>query len=139
MLTQSRIKQVIVYFRHTGEVIHIENDTVIKDENMCVDNTIYPVKTLIWLYMTGDFVFTPVFTRTGRLDDLSWNNLTIDEPFSVPRGMNRRNVSGCTGVGWRKREQKWVATITRNGEKKYLGAFFYLDDAIAARKIAEIS
>nr|DAQ07322.1 MAG TPA: homing endonuclease [Caudoviricetes sp.] len=52
-------------------------------------------------------------------------------------GLKSNNTSGCTGVGWYKHLNKWVARITVNGNKIHLGVFNNFDDAVAARKAAE--
>ena len=54
------------------------------------------------------------------------------------------NSSGTTGVYWHKHNKKWVAAIgnglRRNGRALYdcLGYFDNYEDAVAARKEAEI-
>lgn len=54
------------------------------------------------------------------------------------RGMQSNNLSGFTGVSWHKVCSKWCATIGVDGRQVHLGTFESLDDAIAARKRAEI-
>ena len=51
---------------------------------------------------------------------------------------SRNNTSGCTGVYWFKEKEKWVAYITVNYvmEKLYYGDSY--EEAVAARKAAEI-
>lgn len=51
---------------------------------------------------------------------------------------DHRNTSGTTGVGWHSYHKKWQAKISVDGVRVYLGLFHSLDDAIAARKAAEI-
>ena len=48
------------------------------------------------------------------------------------------NTSGITGVSWIKRENKWAAQITAFGKMRHLGYFIDKEDAIKARKEAEI-
>lgn len=50
---------------------------------------------------------------------------------------NSRNTSGVPGVCRRKDTQKWVARITINGDRLYLGTFLSFDEAVIARKNAE--
>jgi hypothetical protein len=47
------------------------------------------------------------------------------------------NKSGCPGVHWNKRDNKWRATIKIEGKKVWLGAYKNLGDAIEARKKGE--
>ena len=51
---------------------------------------------------------------------------------------NSNNSSGYYGVYWGKRESKWIPTITVNKKRIYLGTFHDLDDAIQARRQAEL-
>ena len=52
--------------------------------------------------------------------------------------LSKNNTSGVTGVYWDKREQKWYSRITINYQTINLGYFDNKDDAISARKNAEI-
>ena len=52
--------------------------------------------------------------------------------------VQKRNISGVTGVIWRKSRNKWRAHIRVNNKSMWLGTFSRLDDAIAARKTAEL-
>lgn len=57
---------------------------------------------------------------------------------SVNKGMNRANTSGYKGVYWHKSANKWMASIGVMGKSIYLGLFDLIEDAISARKAAEI-
>jgi len=48
------------------------------------------------------------------------------------------NTSGCTGVVWWPRDENWNAQIQVSGKRINLGYFDSFDDAVAARKAAEI-
>lgn len=48
------------------------------------------------------------------------------------------NNSGYPGVSWHKKSNKWRARIQVHGRQIYLGVFESLDDAIHARRQAEI-
>ena len=52
--------------------------------------------------------------------------------------LNSNNNSGVIGVCWDKIVKKWRAHIMINGKQKYLGYFINKEDAIKARKEAEI-
>lgn len=60
----------------------------------------------------------------------SLNNHNKDKP--------KTNTSGVKGVGWHKAANKWIAQITVNDQHIYLGLFANKEDAIKARKDAEI-
>ena len=48
------------------------------------------------------------------------------------------NSSGVTGVSWASREEKWRAYIAHNGKFYSLGYYTNKEDAIKARKEAEV-
>ena len=50
----------------------------------------------------------------------------------------KSNTSGHMGVIWHKQTCKWTAQIKINNRQVYLGLFTKKDDAIAARKAAEV-
>ena len=52
--------------------------------------------------------------------------------------MPSTNTSGVCGVSRRKSSGKWTAQIRRNRKQKHLGTFESFDDAVAARKAAEV-
>lgn len=54
------------------------------------------------------------------------------------RGPQSNNTSGVKGVSWNKGREKWEAHITHNGRQKHLGLYTDINDAIAARRAAEL-
>jgi|TARA_R110002020_G_scaffold425568_1_gene635007 hypothetical protein len=52
--------------------------------------------------------------------------------------LNRNNTSGAIGLYWDKNAKKWRVQIMVNGKRKHLGYFINKEDAIKARKEAEI-
>lgn len=52
--------------------------------------------------------------------------------------MSKANTSGVTGVSWYKAGNKWCAWIWHEAKRVWLGYFDDFDDAVAARKAAEI-
>lgn len=57
---------------------------------------------------------------------------------SQNRAMPRSNTSGVQGVTWHKASRKWLAKINDNNRTVYLGTFDSFDEAVAARKAAEV-
>lgn len=57
------------------------------------------------------------------------------------RNQKRRtdNTSGATGVSWYVLQGKWVAEIYVDGKKKNLGYFDTYEEAVSARKLAEVT
>lgn len=54
------------------------------------------------------------------------------------RGLYSTNTSGVAGVSFDKQRKRWVASITYNGKKKFIGRFYNKEDAITARLNTEI-
>lgn len=52
--------------------------------------------------------------------------------------MHSNNTSTKTGVHWHKATCKWAASIRANGKSIHLGVFENFEDAVKARKAAEI-
>ena len=51
--------------------------------------------------------------------------------------LSSRNSSGIRGINFDKNSQKWKATIQFQKKRYYLGLWSNIDDAVAARKLAE--
>lgn len=56
----------------------------------------------------------------------------------INRDVSKNNKSGKVGVYQIKESGKWIAQITNNNVRHYLGCFDNIEDAIQARKNAEI-
>lgn len=52
--------------------------------------------------------------------------------------LHRNNKSGVSGVCWNKKYSRWYAQIKVNGKMLFLGSFIGIDEAIKARKEAEV-
>jgi hypothetical protein len=69
----------------------------------------------------------------------------IENLRDVTESVNRRNMSkfstntsGVCGVTWHKGCGKWQAQVGSHGRQLHLGLFENFDDAVAARKAAEV-
>lgn len=56
----------------------------------------------------------------------------------LERGANRNNELGIKGVTWYPKKQKYRVMIYLRGKTKHIGYYDTLEDAIEARKTAEI-
>jgi hypothetical protein len=52
-------------------------------------------------------------------------------------GLSKANASGCKGVSFEKYTGRWKASIRVDGKSISIGRFSDIQDAIAARKVAE--
>lgn len=95
---------------------------------------------LIWLWMTGSFPKGVIDHKNGNAEDNRWENLRDTTQFENARNLNlaKNNTSGVTGVWYHKLSDGWYATIKVNYKKINLGYFKNKEDAIAARKAAEV-
>lgn len=70
--------------------------------------------------------------RLANLREASHSQQQMNAPRS------KRNKSGCRGVWLPKSENKWRACITVAGKNHWLGTFDRYEDAVLARRQAEI-
>jgi hypothetical protein len=101
---------------------------------------VYKAHRLAFLWMNGEFPTNQVdHINHNRLDN-RWINLRVASQQENQRNASMRadNKSGFTGVGWHKRDKKWGARIRIKGKNKHLGYFTDLDEAINARKRANV-
>ena len=74
-----------------------------------------------------------------KMDNRRSNLRFVDNSQNVwNQSMKKNNHSGVRGVHWSKAYKYWVAQIGVRGKTLALGCFPYLEDAIKARKDAEI-
>lgn len=78
--------------------------------------------------------------RTNNKEGYSKEN--CEWVLKTQQGRNQRtsslNKSGQRGVRWIEQNKKWMVRITVNKERKYLGLYEDLEDAVKARKEAEL-
>ena len=134
----------------------------IKDEEFWFDKEDYElIRKYTWYKDKHGYIVSDTYNRHTKLHRLILNP---DKEFDVDhingnktrydnrkcnlrictRGQNccnkvdmSNNTSGCIGVTWHKRSNKWMARITLNSQDIYLGLFNDKQDAINARLEAE--
>ena len=103
------------------------------------DGKIHRAGRLAFYYMTGRWPDPEIDHKDGNPLNDAWNNLR--EADSSKQKMNTKkrsdNTSGIKGVSWTKSNQKWQAYI-HQGKKINLGYFESIEEAIIARKQAEV-
>lgn len=155
-LTQERLKSLLSYNPETGEFTWLvggsgrrageiagtpnRNGSGKVYMSIGIDGKTYRSHRLAWLYAYGGWPKDQI----DHIDQDSTNN-RLSNLRSVTNAENsknqkipKNNSSGVTGVYFRNKRQKWEAKITVNGKLIYLGLFDLKDDAITARKNAEV-
>lgn len=96
---------------------------------------------LAWIYMHGSIADDMQIDHIdGNGDNNKLANLrVVDAPTNnTNKSIQSNNTSGCVGVSFLNREQKWRARINKRGKEYTIGMFANKCDAIKARKQAEI-
>jgi hypothetical protein len=97
--------------------------------------------SLIILYMLGEsYLQYEIDHVNHKRDDNRWCNLRVvcRKTNSKNLSISKANCSGVTGVSWHTQRNKWRAYIMVNYKQVNLGLFKTKEEAIKARKEAEI-
>jgi hypothetical protein len=154
MITQQELKEQLHYDPNTGiftRLVSNCNRVKVGDVAGCVCSTTgylkiyihskpYKAHRLAFLYMTGSFPEHQAdHINHNRIDNI-WSNLREVTNQENQRNckLSKNNTSGVVGVYWDIRSKAWVAQIAINRIVKKLGRFKNKQDAITARKEAEI-
>lgn len=151
MLTQEKLRRIVLYNRETGLFTWVElpphlaryigtvagtnrGDGYIR---MHIEGRRYFVHRLAWLYEYGYYPKmidhidqNPSNNRIKNLRDASY----IENMRNRKKSIN--NTSGLTGVVYNKRDNNWVAQMNIGDKHIYLGAFKTKELASERRKLA---
>ncbi len=148
MLTQERLKEVLLYNPLTGEFIWklykagVTYNSVAGAKHckgyirIRVDGVSYLAHRLVWLYVTGSWPLNQIDHANGNRTDNRFYNLR-EATATQQKGNTKlygNNKSGFRGVFWDKRACKWIAKLG----KKYLGSFGWKEDAARAYNDAAV-
>jgi hypothetical protein len=134
-LTQERLREVLDYdpgtgvFRWTdkgrncligkvaGSTSNVTGYCII-----CVDKKTYSAHRLVWLHVHGFFPPEQVDHINRDRTDNRLSNLRLVSNAENRRnvGLSKYNTSGVSGVGWSRRENRWVSRIGVEGKTIYL-------------------
>ena len=104
-----------------------------------IDKVIYRRSRLIWFYVHRDWPEELDHINGIRNDDRITNLRPVTRAQNMWNAKKlTTNKSGHKGVSWHKQLSKWRANIRCNGKWYHLGTFNEIDDAIMARKSAEL-
>jgi hypothetical protein len=93
---------------------------------------------LVWLWHHGRLPKADLEHLDGDPLNSAIENLREYDHRQRPTRPNRLNKSGYPGVNWDKRNNRWRAEICVNKRTINLGRFDEWDDAVDARKAADI-
>ncbi len=104
-----------------------------------IKGVLYYSHRLIWKIVTGKDPVGEIDHENGNRQDNRFQNLRDASKHinSKNKCIPSNNYSGVIGVTWHQQGLKWCAAITENREKEHLGLFDNIEDAAAARKLAE--
>jgi hypothetical protein len=102
-------------------------------------NKEYLVHRIIWLYQTGYLPEQVDHINHNKLDN-SWSNLreVNNTNNSKNTSVSKSSTTKINGVSFMKSRNKYRATIMVNRKQIHLGLFADINDAIQARKDADI-
>ena len=95
---------------------------------------------IVWLYHHGKWPNYEIDHIDGNPLNNRIENLrdVVKRQNKLNSGKGVNNSSGCVGVSWNKKHEKWEAYIYSNYKKIKLGYFTDKQDAVKARKEANI-
>lgn len=100
----------------------------------------YSAHRVAWAIHHGAWPIRQIDHINGSKSDNRIANLRDVSPSTNQRNAVRpsNNTSGVCGVSWHKGDRTWQAQITLRGKRRHIGRFADFNDAVAARKAAEV-
>ena len=96
-----------------------------------IDGRNYRAHQLAWLYMKGEWGRPLIDHRDGNPLNNRWSNLRLashtDNAANRPR--LRSNTSGFKGVSFDRRRGNWIAQITYQGRRYFIGRYPTAEEA----------
>ena len=105
-----------------------------------IDKKRYLSHRIIWALVHGNWPKNQIDHIDGNPSNNRLENLreATNQENNRNKSLQKNNTSDVTGVSWNKKVQKWVARIATDRKDHHIGVFDNKDDAIAARKDAEV-
>jgi len=153
MITHEELVSSLRYDKYTGDFFWLKNNKNHIGQGTKAGNLskrgyivirvlgkLHRAHRLAWLYVHKSLPNGEIDHKNHIKNDNRISNLRVVDRVGQNRNATIRkdNVSGYAGICFHKRAKKWQATIGRGQGVKHLGYFIDLQDAIAARKKAEI-
>jgi len=104
-----------------------------------INRKLYKNSRVIFLYFNGYLPKIVDHINRNRLDDRIENLRACDDTKNARNcNLDKRSLSGKTGVEWHKQRGYWTSRITVDRKKIYIGKSKDLNEAIKMRKEAEL-
>ena len=151
-MTQEVLKDLFTYDEYTGHFYHksirsgvtsISKPAGTHDSGYIrirINGKSYRAHQLAWLYVYGAFPDLNIDHINHDRSDNRIVNLRLASNADNSRNMSKykNNISGVTGVHWDNRRHMWEVQIYVDNKNKFIGRFKDFNDAISARKNAEL-
>lgn len=111
-----------------------------KYSKLCLDGKMLKAHRVAWALHHGVWPEDDIdHINHDRTDNRASNLRVVSRQENCRNSsLSRRNTSGHAGITWCKRTHKWMAQIHPDGRGVYLGRYAKFDEAVAARKAAEV-
>ena len=150
-LTQEQLRETFTY-REDGEILWLKNRTRSRVGTIAgtytdnrgykmvnIKNKPYKRSQVIFKYHHGYLPEVIDHKNRIRTDDRIENLRSSDRTQNARNvSLDKRNISGKTGVTWDKARLRWCAKITVKGQSKSLGRFSSIHEARDVRREAEL-
>ncbi len=105
-----------------------------------INKKAYKAHRLAWKYIYGNYPIGNVdHINQNRADNRICNLRDVNHSTNMKNQKKRKdNKSGTSGVIWNSKTNRWRARITVDSKKIHLGYFGLYNEAVNARKNAEI-
>lgn len=105
-----------------------------------LDGRRYMAHRLAWLYVYGELPEKQIDHTNREKSDNRIANLRLADNSENQQNvaMTSNNKSGAVGVYWHKKNNRWFSQIIVNRKTIHLGSFTDFNEAVMARKRAEM-
>lgn len=156
-LTAPRLRELLSYDPHTGVFTwlikpnprikvgavagYLGDDGYIRIK---LDGHTYKAHRLAWLHVTGEWPTEQIDHKLKGFENRRDNRFANLRPATNKQnmenqGIGKANRSGVLGVNWHRRDMVWRAFIGHLWRRLHLGNFKTKEEAIAARRKAELT
>lgn len=146
ILTQNQLHSLLAYDPDTGVLTWRKTNRRAGTKhysgyrNVFVDGKCYIEHRVIWLYVHGEWPTCDIDHINRIRDDNRLANLRLTSRAENCQNqpIRKTNKSGKTGVYFHRVSKKWAAVINVNKQQLHLGTFNSRDEALEARRNAEM-